>query len=85
MLTPYYLKSSKQELCIRGGKFKREGMYIYLWLIRVDVWQKPTQYFKAIIFQLKIIFKKRIVHMLITYPATFLPHLAFKTFKVFGV
>ena len=29
-------------------------MYVYLWLIRVDVWQKPTQYYKAIIFQLKI-------------------------------
>ena len=27
-----------------GGKFKREGTYIYLWLIHVDVWQKPTQY-----------------------------------------
>ena len=22
----------------------REGTYIYLWLIHVDVWQKPTQY-----------------------------------------
>ena len=27
-----------------GGRFKREGPYVYLWLIRVDVWQKPTQY-----------------------------------------
>ena len=27
---------------------------LYLWLIHVDVWQKPTQYCKAIIFQLKI-------------------------------
>ena len=25
-----------------------------LWLIHVDVWQKPTQYYKAIILQLKI-------------------------------
>ena len=40
-----------------GGKFKREGTYVYLWLIHVDVWQKPTQYWKAIIFQLKINFK----------------------------
>ena len=23
-----------------GGKFKRDGTYIYLWLIHVDVWQK---------------------------------------------
>ena len=27
---------------------------VYLWLIHVDVWQKPTQYYKAIILQLKI-------------------------------
>ena len=37
-----------------GGSFKREGTYVYLWLIHVDVWQKPTQYCKAIILQLKI-------------------------------
>ena len=24
------------------GRFKREGTYVYLWLIHVDVWQKPT-------------------------------------------
>ena len=28
--------------------------YVYLWLTHVDVWQKPTQYCKAIILQLKI-------------------------------
>ena len=32
----------------------REGTYVYLWLIHVDVWQKPTQYYKAIILRLKI-------------------------------
>ena len=32
-----------------GGRFKREGTYVYLWLIHGDVWQKPTQYCKAII------------------------------------
>ena len=37
-----------------GGEFKGEGTYAYLWLIRVDVWQKSTQYCKAIILQLKI-------------------------------
>ena len=37
-----------------GERFKREGTYIYLWLIHVDVWQKPTQYCKATILQLKI-------------------------------
>ena len=27
--------------------------HVYLWLIYVDAWQKPTQYCKAIILQLK--------------------------------
>ena len=36
------------------GRFKKKGTYVYLWLIHVDVWQKPTQYYKAIILQLKI-------------------------------
>ena len=36
-----------------GGKFNREGTYVYLWLIHVDVWQKPTQYCKAIILRLR--------------------------------
>ena len=37
-----------------AGRFKREGTYVNLWMIHVDVWQKPTQYCKAIILQLKI-------------------------------
>ena len=37
-----------------GGKFKREGTYMDLWLIHVGVWQKWIQYCKAIILQLKI-------------------------------
>ena len=36
-----------------GGRFKREETYVNLWLIHVDVWQKPTQFFKSIILQLK--------------------------------
>ena len=36
-----------------GWKFKREGTCVYLWLIHVDVWQKSTQYCKAIILQLR--------------------------------
>ena len=36
-----------------NGRFKREGTYVYLWLIHVDVWQKTTKFCKAIIFQLK--------------------------------
>ena len=27
-----------------GGRLKREGIYVCLWLIHVDVWQKPTQH-----------------------------------------
>ena len=41
-----------------GRRFKREGTYVCPWLIHADVWQKPTQNCKAIILQLKIIFKK---------------------------
>ena len=26
-----------------GGRFKTEGTHVRLWLIHVDVWQKPTQ------------------------------------------
>ena len=40
-----------------GGRFKRERTYAPLWLIHVDVWQKATQFYKAIILQLKTKFK----------------------------
>ena len=33
--------------------FKREGIYVYLWLIHVEVWQKTTKFCKTIILQLK--------------------------------
>ena len=43
-----------------GERFKKEGTYVYLWLILVVLWQKPIQHCKAIILQLKINkFKKR--------------------------
>ena len=39
-----WLRKLKQGLCINlegwdgaGGRFKREGIYVYLWLIRVEV------------------------------------------------
>jgi len=41
------------------GKFKREGTYIYLWLIHADIWQKTTKFCKAIILQLKNNFLKK--------------------------
>ena len=34
-----------------GGRFKRERIYVYLWLIQVEVWQKTTKFYKAIILQ----------------------------------
>ena len=37
-----------------GWRYRREGRYVYRWLIHVDEWQKPTQYYKAIILQLKM-------------------------------
>ena len=37
----------------KGGRFKREGTFVYLWSIHADVWQKPTQCCKAIILQLE--------------------------------
>ena len=45
-----------------GGSFTREGTCLYLWLNHVDVWQKPAQYCKAIILQLKIIVLKEIYY-----------------------
>ena len=36
-----------------GGRgFRMGGTHVYLWPIHVDVWQKPSQYYKVIIFQL---------------------------------
>lgn len=37
-----------------GGRFKREGTYVCLWLIHLDVRQKLNQCCQAIILQLKI-------------------------------
>ena len=37
-----------------GGRVKREKTYIYLCLIPIEVWQKPSQYCKVTLLQLKI-------------------------------
>ena len=37
-----------------GGRLQRERTYVYLWLIHVNVWQKPTQHCISIFLQLKI-------------------------------
>ena len=50
-----------------GGRFKREVTYIYLWLIHIVSCEKPTQYYKAIILQLKINkFLKKSTHYMLT-------------------
>ena len=36
-----------------GESFKREGIYVYLWLIHVEVWQKTAKFCKSIILQQK--------------------------------
>ena len=37
-----------------GGRLKREGIYVCLWLIHVEVSQKTTEFCELIILQLKI-------------------------------
>jgi len=46
------------------GREVHEGSrtYVYLWLIHVDVWQKPTKYCKIFILQLKLIKKGKILY-----------------------
>ena len=39
---------------VMGGRFKREGTYVYVWLIHIEVWQKIAKFCKAIILQWKI-------------------------------
>ena len=61
-----------------GGRFKMEETYVCRWLTHVDVWQKPTQYCKAIILQLKIKKLKKILTITAMFPSTrlsALPHL----------
>ena len=36
-----------------GGEFRLGRTHVYLWPIHVDVWQKPSQYCKVVILQLK--------------------------------
>ena len=36
------------------GTFRKQGTYVSLWLIHVDVWQRPTQHYEAIILPSKI-------------------------------
>ena len=59
-LIPVYVKeawvsriAAHLEIITRVSSGEREGTYISQWLIHADVWQKPTQYCRAIILQLK--------------------------------
>ena len=40
-----------------GREVRKGGNSVYLWLIHIDVWQKPTQRHKVIVLHLKIIIK----------------------------
>ena len=42
-----------------GGRFKREGISVYIWLIHVEVSQKMTKFYKAINLKLKNKKKKK--------------------------
>ena len=60
--TTVYLLHVSGNLLIRivlGRKVHNEGTYVYLWLIYVDIWQKPTQDCQTIIVQLKINLKRK--------------------------
>ena len=57
-LNPYllhllYWQAGSSPLVPPGEALKREGTWVRPWLIHADVWQKLTQYGKAIILQLK--------------------------------
>ena len=43
-----------------GREVQEVWTYVYIWLIHVDIWQKPTQYCKAIIPQLNKFVKKEV-------------------------
>ena len=56
-----WLRKLKQGLCnnLEGWDGEGDGMeriYVYLWLIHIDIWQKTTKLCKAIILQLKKFF-----------------------------
>ena len=57
-----FLKSQEHERMTRVGvgvRFKREEKYVYVWLIDIVVWLKPTVHIKAPILLLKNTFIKK--------------------------
>ena len=56
-----FVMTKKSEMGVGEGKAKRDGIGVYLQLIRAVVRQKPTQHCKAINHQLKIDLKNTAV------------------------
>ena len=54
--TPYTQSSCLRR--VKKGLDNREGIYVYLWLIHIDVSQNTTKFYKTIILQLKNILIK---------------------------
>ena len=52
------------------GSFKREGLYVYLWLIHVEVRQKTTKLCKAIMLQLENKLILKITKIIASSPIT---------------
>ena len=53
-LTEFLLHWDTKNLSLQKSRHQvSDSNYVYLWLIHVDVWQKPTKFSKAIILQLK--------------------------------
>ena len=64
-----------------GERFKKERMYVQLWLIHSAVWLKPTQHCKAIILQLKINFKSMASLFLMDGHLSFLTFISISHFE----
>ena len=47
-----------------GKTFKREGTYVYPWLIHVDIWQKPKEYCNYLSIKNKLIRKTRVLRVI---------------------
>ena len=77
-----YLFYTQCQQCICGG-FRIEGTHIYLWSIHVDIWQKPSQYCKVIILQLKQINLKIVYMCQSQFPPTLLFPLGFRIFVLY--
>ena len=61
-----------------GREVQKEGIYVYLWLIHVEAWQKTTKFCKATILQQKINLKiKYFLKIIITEKKTVLSDLTY--------